>query len=46
MTPDSLKTLSASEYVLALFEPADEVAILTRNRRAGRTVQRIATAER
>jgi hypothetical protein len=40
-----LKSLSASEYVLALFEPADEVAILTRNRRAGRTVQRIATAE-
>jgi len=45
MTPDSLKTLSASEYVLALFERADEVAILTRNRRTGRTVQRIATAE-
>ena len=39
------KSLSASEYVLALFEPADEVAILTRNRRTGRTVQRIATAE-
>jgi len=45
MTPDSSRTLSASEYVLALFEPADEVAILTRNRRTGRTVQRIATAE-
>ena len=39
------KSLSPSEYVLALFEPADEVAILTRNRRTGRTVQRIATAE-
>ena len=39
------KSLSASEYVLALFEPADELAILTRNRRTGRTVQRIATAE-
>lgn len=39
------KSLSASEYVLALFEPEDEVAILTRNRRTGRTVQRIATAE-
>lgn len=39
------KSLSASEYVLALFEPSDEVAILTRNRRTGRTVQRIATAE-
>jgi hypothetical protein len=41
-TPHSL---SAPEYVLGLFEPADEVAILTRNRRTGRTVQRIATAE-
>ena len=41
-TPQSL---SASEYVLSLFEPADELAILTRNRRTGRTVQRIATAE-
>jgi hypothetical protein len=39
------KSLSASEYVLALFEPGGEVAILTRNRRTGRTVQRIATAE-
>ena len=39
------KSLPASEYVLALFEPADEVAILIRNRRTGRTVQRIATAE-
>lgn len=39
------KSLPASEYVLALFEPADEVAILTRNRRTGRTIQRIATAE-
>ena len=38
------QSLSASEYVLALFEPGDEVAILTRNRRTGRTVQRIATA--
>jgi hypothetical protein len=36
---------SASEYVVALFEPADQVAILTRNRRTGRTVQRIATVE-
>lgn len=39
------RSLSASEYVLSLFEPADELAILTRNRRTGRTVQRIATAE-
>src|SRR5690242_20480927 len=45
MTPESLRTLSASEYVVALFEPTDEVAILTRNRRTGRTIQRIATAE-
>jgi len=48
MNPDKTFTphsLSASEYVLGLFEPADEVAILTRNRRTGRTVQRIATAE-
>ena len=37
--------MSASEYVLALFEPADEVAILIRHRRTGRTVQRIATVE-
>jgi len=41
-TPHSL---FAPEYVLGLFEPADEVAILTRNRRTGRTVQRIATAQ-
>jgi RepB DNA-primase from phage plasmid len=39
------RSLAASEYVLSLFEPADELAILTRNRRTGRTVQRIATAE-
>ena len=48
MNPDKTFTphsLSAPEYVLGLFEPPDEVAILTRNRRTGRTVQRIATAE-
>lgn len=39
------ESLPVSEYVRALFEPADEVAILTRNRRTGRTIQRIATAE-
>jgi hypothetical protein len=44
-SPFSTKSLSASEYVLALFEPADNVAILARNRMTGRTVQRIATAE-
>lgn len=41
-TPRSLK---ASEYVLALFEPTDNVAILVRNRATGKTVQRIAKAE-
>jgi len=39
------KSLSASEYVLALFEPTDNVAVLARNRRTGQTVQRITTAE-
>ena len=39
------KSLSASEYVLALFEPSDNVAVLLRNRRTGQTVQRITTAE-
>lgn len=48
MTTDSSftpKSLSTPEYVLALFEPSDNVAILGRNRRTGQTVQRIATAE-
>ena len=48
MTRDSNftpKSLSASEYVLALFEPTDNVAVLARNRRTGQTVQRITTAE-
>ncbi|MFZ0703061.1 MAG: DNA-primase RepB domain-containing protein [Candidatus Acidiferrales bacterium] len=48
MTTDSNftpKSLSGSEYVLALFEPADNVAVLARNRRTGQTVQRITTAE-
>ena len=48
MTTDSSftpKSLSASEYVLALFEPTDNVAILSRNRRTSRTVQRITAAE-
>lgn len=39
------KSLSASEYALALFDPGDNVAILARNRRTGQTVQRITTAE-
>jgi DNA primase RepB-like protein len=39
------KSLSASEYVRELFEPADNVAILVRNRGTGKTVQRIAKTE-
>jgi RepB DNA-primase from phage plasmid len=44
-SPLSSKSLSASEYVLALFEPADTIAVLARNRRTGQTVQRITSAE-
>jgi RepB DNA-primase from phage plasmid len=44
-SPLSPKSLSASEYVLALFEPQDTVAVLARNRRTGQTVQRITSAE-
>jgi hypothetical protein len=39
------KSLSASEYVLALFEARDNVAVLLRNRTTRQTVQRITTAE-
>ncbi len=39
------KSLSASEYARELFEPADNVAILVRNRDTGKTVQRIAKTE-
>jgi hypothetical protein len=39
------RTLTASEYVRELFEPADNAAILVRNRGTGATVQRIAKAE-
>jgi len=39
------RSLTASEYALALFEPSDNVAILVRNRATGKTVQRIAKAE-
>lgn len=39
------RSLTASEYVLELFKPADNVAILVRNRSAGRTIQRIAKAQ-
>lgn len=39
------RSLTASEYVLALFEPTDNVAILVRNRLTRQTVQTIAKAE-
>jgi hypothetical protein len=39
------RSLTASEYVRELFEPADTAAILVRNRSTGHTVQRIAKAE-
>src|SRR5882762_5423873 len=39
------KSLTSSEYVLALFTPSDNVAILVRNRRMGHTLQRITKAE-
>ncbi len=39
------KSLDASEYVRELFEPADNAAILVRNRSTGQTIQRIAKAE-
>ena len=38
------RSLTASDYVLALFEPSDNVAILVRNRRLGQTLQRITKA--
>src|SRR5271156_6885363 len=39
------RSLPASEYVRELFEPADNAAILVRNRETGKAVQRIAKAE-
>jgi hypothetical protein len=48
MTTDSKfapRSLTASEYVRGLFEPADNAAILVRNRSTGHTVQTIAKAE-
>jgi hypothetical protein len=39
------KSLSAPEYVLALHKPADNVAVLLRNRVLGQTLQRITSAE-
>ncbi len=48
MSPDKRftpKSLSASEYIRALFEPSDNIAILLRNRRIGQTLQRITRAD-
>jgi hypothetical protein len=39
------RSLTASEYVRELFEPADNIAILVRNRSKGQTIQRIVLAE-
>jgi hypothetical protein len=39
------RLLTASQYILELFEPKDNVAVLTRNRATGKTLQRIAPAE-
>jgi hypothetical protein len=44
-TAFTTRSLAASEYVRELFEPADNAAILVRNRATGHTVQRIANAE-
>jgi RepB DNA-primase N-terminal domain len=44
-TAFSPRSLTASEYVRALFEPTDNAAILVRNRGTGKTVQRITKAE-
>ncbi len=48
MSTDTLftpRSLTASEYVLELFEAEENVAILVRNRSTGRTIQRIARSE-
>lgn len=39
------KSLTASEYILALHEPEDRVAALLVNRRRGQSLQRIASAQ-
>jgi hypothetical protein len=44
-TPFTPRPLTASEYVRELFEPANNAAILVRNRSTGHTVQTIAKAE-
>jgi hypothetical protein len=43
--PSTPKSLTASEYVLALFAPSDNVAILVRHRHLGHSLQRITRAE-
>jgi hypothetical protein len=48
MSPQSVftpKNLSASEYLLALFEPEHSVAVLVRNRASSQTIQRIARVD-
>jgi hypothetical protein len=39
------KSLTASEYVLGLFDPAENIAVLVRHRPTGKAIQRIARAE-
>ena len=43
--PSIPKSLTPSEYVLALFGPSDNVAILVRHRHLGHSLQRITKAE-
>lgn len=43
--PATPKSLTASAYVLALFAPSDNVAILVRHRHLGHALQRITKAE-
>src|SRR5690348_17172000 len=38
--------LTASEYIREMFGPSDTIAVLTRNRERGETIQRITKAER
>lgn len=48
MSPEKqfeLRELSAPEYVLALHEPDDQIAVLLRNRSRSQTLQRITSAE-
>ena len=39
------KSLTASEYILDLFHPAENVAVVVRHRATGKAIQRIARAE-